>query len=43
MIEQTADPIPCPPASTACEGGETNGFYGHGRVNALRAVTHDAG
>ncbi|MBW3593340.1 MAG: hypothetical protein KY396_06580, partial [Actinobacteria bacterium] len=30
------------PAS--CEGGEGyNGFYGHGQVNALRAVTHDPG
>jgi lantibiotic leader peptide-processing serine protease len=44
IIEQTADPIPCPPAPTACEGDETNsGFFGHGRVNALRAVTQDAG
>jgi subtilisin family serine protease len=43
IIQQTADPIPCPPAPTTCEGGETNGWYGHGRVNALRAVTHAAG
>jgi subtilisin family serine protease len=43
IIEQTADPIPCPPEPTACEGGETNGFYGHGRVNALRAILHEAG
>jgi lantibiotic leader peptide-processing serine protease len=44
MIEQTADPIPCPPEPTACEGDASyNGFFGHGRVNALRAVTHDAG
>jgi lantibiotic leader peptide-processing serine protease len=43
IIERTADPIPCPPGSTSCEGGETNGFFGHGRVNALRAVTLDAG
>jgi subtilisin family serine protease len=43
IIEQTADPIPCPPQPTTCEGGETNGWYGHGRVNALRAVTHDFG
>jgi subtilisin family serine protease len=43
IIEQTADPIPCPPDPTTCEGGETNGYFGHGRVNALRAVTHDAG
>ena len=43
IIEQTADPIPCPPEPPAGEGGETNGFYGHGRVNALRAVLHDTG
>jgi subtilisin family serine protease len=44
IIEQTADPIPCPPDPTTCEGGEGyNGWYGHGRVNALRAITHDPG
>jgi subtilisin family serine protease len=43
IVQQTADPIPCPPEPSTCEGGETNGWYGHGRVNALRAVTHDSG
>jgi lantibiotic leader peptide-processing serine protease len=43
IIEETADPIPCPSAPTACEGDQPNGFFGHGRVNALRAVTHDTG
>jgi subtilisin family serine protease len=44
IIEQTADPIACPPDPTTCQGGEGyNGWYGHGRVNALRAVTHATG
>ena len=44
IIEQTADPLPCPPEPTTCEGGEGyNGWYGHGRVNALRAITHTSG
>jgi subtilisin family serine protease len=44
FIQQTADPIPCPPEPTACQGGEGyNGWYGHGRVNALRAILHDSG
>jgi lantibiotic leader peptide-processing serine protease len=44
IIEQTADPTPCPPDPTTCQGGEGyNGWFGHGRVNAFRAVTHDAG
>jgi subtilisin family serine protease len=44
IIEQTADPRPCPPEPTTCQGGEGyNGWYGHGRVNALRAVTYDSG
>jgi len=51
IIEQTADPVPCPenpfnpgppydwPAN--CQGGHGyNSFYGHGQVNAFRAVTH---
>jgi lantibiotic leader peptide-processing serine protease len=43
MLEQTADPLPCPPEPSTCQGGEDyNGWYGHGRINALRAVTHDA-
>jgi subtilisin family serine protease len=51
MINQTADPVPCPanpfnPGGTGawlatCVGGTGyNGFYGHGQVNALSAVTH---
>jgi subtilisin family serine protease len=44
IIQQTADPIPCPPDPTTCQGGEGyNGWFGHGRINALRAVLHDAG
>jgi subtilisin family serine protease len=40
IIEQTADPKPCPPDPTTCQGGEDyNSWYGHGRVNALSAVT----
>jgi lantibiotic leader peptide-processing serine protease len=42
ILEQTATPHACPPAPTTCEGGETNnGWYGHGIVDALAAVTHD--
>jgi subtilisin family serine protease len=51
MINQTADPQPCPPNPfdpggtgawlATCTGGSGyNGFYGHGQVNALSAVTH---
>jgi hypothetical protein len=47
----TADAIPCPPnpfvpggiadLSATCVGGPAyNGFFGHGQVNALRAVTN---
>jgi subtilisin family serine protease len=43
MIRATADPQPCPP-DPACQGGAGyNGYFGHGIVNALRAVTHDTG
>jgi subtilisin family serine protease len=47
LLGQQADPLPCPvrspadahdPAAT-CSGERDNGFYGHGLVNALRAVT----
>ncbi len=42
-LQQTADELPCGP-DPACYGGSGyNAFYGHGQVNALRAVTHDAG
>ena len=51
MMTQTADPLPCPPNPfdpggaggwlAECQGGEGyNGFYGHGQVNALNAVSH---
>ena len=44
IIQQTADPHPCPPEPTTCQGGEGyNGWYGHGRVNALRAITQQPG
>jgi subtilisin family serine protease len=52
IINQTADFVPCPenpfnpgppfdwPAE--CQGGRGyNSFYGHGQVNAFRAVTHN--
>ena len=43
FLQATADSKPCPP-DPECEGGEGyNGYFGHGRVNALRAVTHDPG
>jgi subtilisin family serine protease len=51
MLTQTADPVPCPPNPfdpsgtgrylATCQGGMGyNSFYGHGQVNAFRAVTH---
>ncbi|MFN2276213.1 MAG: S8 family serine peptidase, partial [Candidatus Promineifilaceae bacterium] len=54
FLNQTADPIPCPPNPfnpgppynylATCQGGDGyNSFYGHGQVNALRAITHDSG
>ena len=50
VLNSTADPIPCPPNpfspgppydyEAICAGGDGyNGFYGHGQVNAYRAVT----
>ncbi|HEU4727560.1 MAG TPA: S8 family serine peptidase [Kofleriaceae bacterium] len=50
MITRTADPVACPanpfdPSGTGtflatCEGGAGyNGFYGHGQVNALAAIS----
>jgi lantibiotic leader peptide-processing serine protease len=49
-LTQTADPQPCPPnpfnpggagawLATCVGGNGNNGFYGHGQVNALTAVT----
>ena len=51
FINQTADPLACPPNPfdpsgdgsflATCQGGTGyNSFYGHGQVNALSAVTH---
>lgn len=51
LINQTADALPCPTNPfnpgppfnylAECQGGDGyNGFYGHGQVNALSAVTH---
>ena len=50
ILNQTADPIPCPPNpfdpggtgmwTAFCQGGAGyNGFYGHGQVNALSAIS----
>jgi len=51
MLTSTADPVACPPnpfepggysslLATCVGGSGYNGFYGHGQVNALNAVTH---
>jgi lantibiotic leader peptide-processing serine protease len=51
LINRTADPMPCPPnpfdpggtgawLATCVGGNGYNGFYGHGQVNALSAVSH---
>ncbi len=45
-LTQTADPVPCPQDlfPTTCQGGAGyNSYYGHGQLNALRAVTHMPG
>lgn len=50
IVTGTADPMACPPNPfdpsghgaylATCQGGDGyNGFYGHGQVNALSAVT----
>lgn len=43
LLARYADPLPCPgPAddpAAACTGGANNGFYGHGLVDALTAVS----
>ncbi|OGO26504.1 MAG: hypothetical protein A2Y54_03480 [Chloroflexi bacterium RBG_16_51_16] len=50
-LTRTADPLDCPPnpynpgppflwPATCVGGGGYNGFFGHGQVNALSAVTH---
>jgi subtilisin family serine protease len=46
LLRQQADPLPCPVRSNdtndsdaTCAGERDNGFYGHGLVDALTAVT----
>jgi lantibiotic leader peptide-processing serine protease len=40
LIQNTADPLPCPATATTCQGGpDYNGYFGHGEVNAFSAVT----
>ncbi|HEY6424829.1 MAG TPA: S8 family serine peptidase [Pseudonocardiaceae bacterium] len=39
LLRQQADPLPCPVRDAACVGDTENGFYGHGLVDALMAVT----
>jgi subtilisin family serine protease len=40
FMQQSATPVSCPPDPTACQGDTAyNGFYGHGIVDALTAVT----
>jgi subtilisin family serine protease len=40
ILMETADPRPCPPAPTTCQGVDAlNGWYGAGIVNALSAIT----
>lgn len=51
LLRQQADPLPCPAhdnpgyedPDAVCAGGTDNGFYGHGLVDALRAVTAPPG
>jgi subtilisin family serine protease len=38
ILKATADPRPCPADPRCVAAGEVNGFFGHGLVNALRAV-----
>jgi subtilisin family serine protease len=43
LLRQQADSLPCPShredSGAECTGGSDNGFYGHGLVDALRAVS----
>lgn len=43
IVLASADPRPCPDDARCQSDGTINGFYGHGIVNALRAVTDDTG
>jgi subtilisin family serine protease len=41
-LQQTADPLPCPAGDARCvTHKQQTSFFGHGVVNALRAVTRD--
>lgn len=39
ILRKTADPQPCPADPRCVAEGDVNGFYGHGIVDALSAVT----
>jgi subtilisin family serine protease len=40
LIQNTAGPQPCPADTPACQGGPAyNGYFGHGQVNAFKAVS----
>jgi subtilisin family serine protease len=39
IIEKTADPVACPADPRCLAEDDANGFYGHGLVNALAAVS----
>jgi subtilisin family serine protease len=40
LLERTAEPMACPVDDTRCEGSESfNGFFGHGEVDALAALS----
>jgi subtilisin family serine protease len=41
ILERTADPQPCPAEPACVADGDVNGYYGHGILNALRALEHD--
>ncbi len=46
LMREQADPLPCPAHTdldTVCAGDTINGFYGHGLVDALTAVTAQPG
>lgn len=40
LLQQTAEPKPCPP-DPRCQGEGYNGFFGHGEVDALGVVLHE--
>lgn len=40
ILKRTADPQPCPAEPACVADDDVNGYYGHGIVNALRAIEH---